>query len=334
MPDTLHFVVQILLTYEILLHIVPPRKRKFLSNQNMIKTKAWITAFRLRTLPLSVSGVITGSLIALSKSVFDWKIFFFALTTTLFLQILSNLSNDYGDSQNGADNLDRIGPQRMVQSGVIPDKEMERMIALFIIMAFVSGVSLLLISHLEPFSVSFFVLLILGILAIWAALTYTIGKSPYGYSGWGDLSVFVFFGLLSVLGTYYLYSGEITTDVFLPAMSIGALSVGVLNINNMRDHVNDKAAGKNTVVVKIGVSKAKYYHMALLATALMTSLLYMFVNHIYYPCYIFVLILVPLTKHLLHIFRFQDPASFDMELKKLALITVLFSLVFGMGINI
>jgi 1,4-dihydroxy-2-naphthoate octaprenyltransferase len=300
----------------------------------MTKTKAWITALRLRTLPLSISGVITGSLIALSKSIFDWKVFCLALTTTLFLQILSNLANDYGDNQNGADNLGRIGPERMVQSGVISAKEMKRMILLFATMASVSGVSLLLISHLEIFSVSFFVLLILGILAIWAALTYTIGNNPYGYSGWGDLSVFLFFGLLSVIGIYYLYAGEITTDIFLPAISIGALSVGVLNINNMRDHDNDKAAGKNTVVVKIGVSKAKYYHTALLATAFIASLLYMFVNHIYYPGYLFVFILIPLAKHLLHVFHFQNPSSFDKELQKLALITILFSLAFGTGINI
>ncbi|MCG6535094.1 MAG: 1,4-dihydroxy-2-naphthoate octaprenyltransferase, partial [Syntrophales bacterium LBB04] len=147
----------------------------------------------------------------------------------------------------------------MVQSGVISAPEMKRMIALFAAMAFVSGVFLLMISHLALFSVSFFILLTLGILSIWAALTYTIGRNPYGYSGWGDLSVFVFFGLLSVAGTYYLYAGEITADIFLPAISIGALSVGVLNINNMRDHVNDKAAGKNTVVVIIGVSRAEYY---------------------------------------------------------------------------
>jgi len=325
--------IHFFLTHTLLFPILPQQKRKFLS-KNMNKTKAWITALRLRTLPLSVSGVITGSLIALSKSVFDWKVFFLALTTTLFLQILSNLANDYGDNQNGADNLDRIGPERMVQSGVISAKEMKRMIVLFATMASILGVCLLLISHLVLFSVSFFVLLILGILAIWAALTYTIGNNPYGYSGWGDLSVFLFFGLLSVTGTYYLYAGEITPDVFLPAISIGALSVGVLNINNMRDHDNDKAAGKNTVVVKIGVSKAKYYHTALLVIALIASLLYMFVNHIYYPGYLFVFILIPLTKHLLHIFHFQNSSSFDKELKKLALITILFSLAFGTGINI
>lgn len=300
----------------------------------MTKIKAWITAFRLCTLPLSVAGVITGSLLALSKSAFDWKIFFLSLTTTLFLQILSNLANDYGDNQNGADNRDRVGPERMVQGGFISAKEMKIMIALFATMAFVSGIFLLMISHLVLFSVSFFVLLVLGSMSIWAALTYTIGKNPYGYSGWGDLSVFVFFGLLSVVGTYYLYAGEITTDVFLPAISIGALSAGVLNINNMLDHVNDKAAGKNTVVVKMGVSRAKYYHMALLATALITSLLYMFVNHIHYLGYLFVLILVPLTRHLLHIFHFQNLLSFNKELKKLALITILFSLAFGTGINI
>jgi 1,4-dihydroxy-2-naphthoate octaprenyltransferase len=300
----------------------------------MTKTKSWIAAFRLRTLALSTSGVMTGSLIALSKSIFDWKVFSLALTTTLFLQILSNLANDYGDNQNGADNPDRIGPERMVQSGAISAKEMKRMIVLFATMASVSGVSLLLISHLDLFSVSFFVLLILGILAIWAALTYTIGKNPYGYSGWGDLSVFMFFGLLSVMGTYYLYAGEIQIDIFLPAISIGTLSVGVLNINNMRDHDNDKAAGKNTVVVRIGLSKAKYYHSALLATAMTASLLYMLAHHMYYPCYFFFFILVPFANHLLHVFHFQNPSLFDRELKKLVLITFLFSLAFGTGINI
>jgi 1,4-dihydroxy-2-naphthoate octaprenyltransferase len=300
----------------------------------MTKTTAWITALRLRTLPLSVSGVITGSLIALSKSIFDWKVFFLALTTTLFLQILSNLANDYGDNQNGADNPDRIGPERMVQRGIISAKEMKRMIVLFATMASVSGISLLLISHLVLFSDSFFVLLLLGILAIWAALTYTIGNNPYGYSGWGDLSVFLFFGLLSVAGTFYLHVGEISANIFLPAISIGALSVGVLNINNMRDHDNDKTTGKNTIAVRIGISKAKYYHTALLATALIASLLYMFMNHIYYPGYLFILILIPLTKHLLHIFHFQNLSLFDQELKKLALITILFSLAFGIGINI
>ena len=222
----------------------------------------------------------------------------------------------------------------MVQSGVISAKAMKGMIALFVMMASVSGGALLLVSRLTLFSESFFVLLALGILAIWAALTYTMGNNPYGYSGWGDLSVFMFFGLFSVIGTYYLYAGGITVDIFLPAVSIGTLSVGVLNINNMRDHENDKATGKNTVVVKIGLSNAKYYHTALLATAMLASLLYVFVNHMYYPGYLFVFILIPLTKHLLHILHSRNPSLYDRELKKLALITVLFSLAFGTGINI
>jgi 1,4-dihydroxy-2-naphthoate polyprenyltransferase len=300
----------------------------------MTKTKAWINAFRLRTLPLSISGVITGSLVALSKATFDLGIFVLALSTTLFLQILSNLANDYGDNQNGADNAERVGPERMVQGGLITPREMKNMIFLFASMALVSGVSLLLASHLRLFSLPFLILLAFGILAIWAALTYTIGKNPYGYSGWGDLSVFIFFGLLSVTGTFYLYSGTITADVFLPAVSIGVLSVGVLNINNMRDHVNDKAVGKKTIVVKLGLLRAKYYHSGLLATALLSSLVYMYVNHIHYVGYLFVFIMVPLTKHLLHIFQFQNPACYDQELKKLALITILFSLAFGTGINI
>ncbi|HEX2934380.1 MAG TPA: 1,4-dihydroxy-2-naphthoate octaprenyltransferase, partial [Bacteroidales bacterium] len=230
----------------------------------MSKTKAWIEAFRLRTLPLSISGVLVGSFIALDKDVFNWKIFALAITTTLFLQILSNLANDYGDSKNGKDNEDRLGPVRAVQSGVISLPEMKRMILLFCLLSLISGVSLIFTSGIPLFSSSFLILLLLGLVSIWAALYYTIGNNPYGYSGWGDLSVFIFFGLFSVLGTFFLFAKVISAHIVLPAISVGAFSVGVLNLNNMRDYSNDKLTGKRTIVVSMGESYAKYYHIFLL----------------------------------------------------------------------
>lgn len=295
---------------------------------------AWITSFRLRTLPLSVSGVILGSLIAQSKKMFDWKIFIFASATTLFLQILSNLANDYGDTKNGVDTMQRVGPIRMVQSGIISLPEMKKMILLFCSLSLLSGVSLILISHIQLFSLSFFVLLFLGIVSIWAALSYTIGKNPYGYSGWGDLSVFVFFGLFSVSGTYFLYSGIFTLDIFLPAISVGAFSVGVLNLNNMRDFQNDQITGKKTMVVKMGASRAKFYHVIILSLAILSSLTYLIINQINLFGYLFLITLIPVALHIRRIIMIEDPALFDNELKKLALIALFFSLTFGVGINI
>lgn len=300
----------------------------------MTKTQAWITAFRLRTLPLSVSGVIVGSFMALSKNVFTWKIFLMAIATTLFLQILSNLANDYGDSKNGKDNADRIGPERMVQSGAITLPEMKRMIFLFCLFSLLSGISLILVSHIALFSTSFFILLGLGLLSIWAALSYTIGKNPYGYSGWGDLSVFIFFGLFSVTGTYALYTGTISPDVFLPAFSVGAFSVGVLNLNNMRDYENDKNTGKKTLVVKMGPVKAKIYHIILLSTTIISAIIYLIINRIGIWGGILLVILLPIVSHLKRISKIQEYVLFDQELKKLALIALLFSLVFGISINI
>jgi 1,4-dihydroxy-2-naphthoate polyprenyltransferase len=202
------------------------------------------------------------------------------------------------------------------------------------VLSFLSGVSLMLVSHIHLFSVSFFVLLVLGLIAIWAALTYTIGKNPYGYSGWGDLSVFIFFGLFSVTGTYMLYAGTFNPDVFLPAISVGAFSVGVLNINNMRDIENDKMTGKKTLVVMMGPVMAKYYHFFLLIIAMVSSVAYIMIDHIGVAGYLFLIVLVPMTIHVRKIIKIEDAALFDKELKKLALTALLFAVVFGIGINI
>lgn len=299
----------------------------------MASVKAWITAFRLRTLPLSVSGVITGSFLALSHSVFNGQIFVLAIITTLLLQILSNLANDYGDTQNGADNEGRLGPARMVQSGAVAPQQMKRMIILFSVLSFISGVSLILLSNIQVTTVSFWVLLSLGILSISAALKYTMGRNPYGYIGLGDLSVFLFFGLFSVAGTYYLYSGTISVSIFLPAIAIGALSAGVLNINNMRDYENDSKTGKITLVVKLGLNKAKYYHSSLLAIAFIAGFYYLIVTDSRHYLW-FYLYLLPLFIHSRSIYNAQNHTDVDKELKKLALITLLFAFYFGILINL
>ena len=300
----------------------------------MGKLKVWIHAFRLRTLPLSLSGVLMGSFIALSKRVFEWHIFSLAVTTTLFLQILSNLANDYGDSKNGKDNAQRIGPTRAVQSGVISLPEMKWMIFLFCLLSLISGISLILTSHIHIFSSSFFILLFLGLVSIWAALSYTIGDNPYGYSGWGDLSVFIFFGLFSVTGTSFLFASNFSIDTFLPAISVGAFSVGVLNLNNMRDYENDKNTGKKTMVVKMGAQKAKTYHIVLLSICVLSSLIYIIINSIGKQGYIFLIVLVPIAFHVKRILDIKEAALFDKELKILALIALFFSIVFGIGINL
>jgi 1,4-dihydroxy-2-naphthoate octaprenyltransferase len=299
----------------------------------MTKTQAWIKAFRLRTLPLSVSGVLMGSFIALKEDAFNWEIFALAIATTLFLQILSNLANDYGDSKNGKDNAGRQGPVRTVQSGAVSLAEMKRMIVVFCLFSLVSGVSLIFISHIKVLSFSFFSLLFLGLVAIWAALSYTIGRNPYGYSGWGDMSVFIFFGLFSVLGTFFLYAKSISADVLLPAISVGAFSVGVLNLNNMRDYANDKETGKRTMVVKMGARKAKYYHVFLLSLAVVNSLAYLVLHQNRWMSYVFLVMVVPVSLHARRIVQIQEPALFDRELKKLAIIALAFSVVFGVCIN-
>lgn len=300
----------------------------------MTKTKAWLEAFRLRTLPLSISGVLVGSFIALKKNVFSWNIFILAIATTLFLQILSNLANDYGDSKNGKDNADRVGPVRAVQSGSISLPEMKRMILLFCFFSLLVGTSLIFAAGIPMFSVSFLILLLLGLVAIWAALYYTIGNNPYGYSGWGDLSVFIFFGLFSVLGTFFLFAKVISSLVILPAISVGAFSVGVLNLNNMRDYSNDKLTGKRTIVVAMGASYAKYYHIFLLCLAILNSLVYIILERSRWHAYLFLIVIVPLGLHAKRIIQIQDPRLFDKELKILALIALSFSLMFGVCINI
>ena len=298
----------------------------------MSKTKAWIHAFRLRTLPLALSNIFLGSFLAASNGEFSLKIFLLATLTTLFLQVLSNLANDLGDSISGADNENRIGPERAVQSGLITKKEMTGMVIVFVLLSLVSGLWLLwealqLLNYTQAF-----IMLGVGLLAIGAAINYTVGKNPYGYSGFGDLFVFLFFGLTGVIGTYFLHTGDVNWTIFLPATSVGLLSVGVLNLNNMRDIENDSKTGKRTLVVKVGTESAKKYHLFLIGFAMLSACAYIFIYWNSFYQLLFVISFPLLIRNIYVVLKNKVAKDLDPELKKLALSTLLFSLSFGIGL--
>ncbi len=295
------------------------------------KTQAWIHAFRLRTLPLALSSIILASMLAAANQSFSWTIAILAALTTLLLQILSNLSNDYGDSKNGIDNDERVGPTRAIQSGIISAGEMKQMVYVFAGLAFICGIFLIQQGtyHLE---ISYgFLFLILGISAIIAAIKYTVGKNPFGYRGLGDLYVFIFFGLTGTLGTYFLQTNTLPLSVFLPAISVGLLSVGVLNINNMRDIINDERSGKRTIVVMVGSKLAKIYHLLLIGFAFLLATVYVLLNFDSWHNFLFVIAFIPLILHLKRVWSNNEPALLDPELKILSLCTLLFSVLFGLG---
>ena len=297
----------------------------------MTKFKDWISAARLRTLPLSISGIIVASCLAAYNGVFSWAIFILAILTTICFQVLSNFANDYGDGVKGTDSEGRIGPERAIQSGKISPVQMLHAIRITILISI--GLSFLLI--LSAFGVNniLFALLFfgLGILSIYAAINYTVGSNPYGYRGLGDIFVFVFFGLVSVIGCYVLYAKTIHHVVFLPACTIGLLSAAVLNLNNMRDIESDKAAHKNTLAVYLGLKKAKKYHLFIISLAILLSFLFGILYYVSPFNLIFFVIYIPLIKHLRRVAGIEDPTQFDKELKVIALSTLALAILMGVG---
>ncbi|TVQ91280.1 MAG: 1,4-dihydroxy-2-naphthoate polyprenyltransferase [Bacteroidetes bacterium] len=300
----------------------------------MGNTKAWIEAARLKTLPLAVSSPLMGSFLAWSEGSFQWSIFTLATITTLLLQILSNLANDYGDFASGADNEERVGPRRLVQSGLISTTQMKKGIVLNIILALISGLLLIWFGAGGKDAGIILIFLVLGISAIVAAIKYTVGKNPYGYRGLGDISVFMFFGLIGVLGTHFLHTGTFNPWHALPAAAIGLLSAGVLNLNNLRDYESDKKAHKRTLVVWLGNQRAKYYHLGLIVISAILGPLYVIFN--YHSAYQFLFILAfPLFfRNAIAVFRYNDPMELYPELKRLALATLVFAITFGIGMVI
>jgi len=293
--------------------------------------KHWINAARLRTLPLSVSGIIVGSFYAMSQSMFNWKIIIFALSTTLGLQILSNFANDYGDGIKGTDNENRVGPKRAIQSGVITPEAMKRALVITSILTLISAILLIYVAfkdHNLGFSLFY---LGLGILAIASAIRYTVGNSAYGYRGYGDLFVFLFFGLVSTLGIYFMFAKEMDWFLVLPATAIGFLSVAVLNLNNMRDEASDRKSNKNTIVVKMGGANAKVYHYFLVISAMILVLEFTYFKEFNFDQYIFILAYIPLITHLVTVYKNKNPKELDPELKKVALSTFALSVLLSLS---
>lgn len=297
----------------------------------MSTVKSWLKAARLRTLPLSLSGIILGSFLAYSDDFFDWNILVLAVLTTIGFQIISNFANDYGDGVKGTDNDERVGPKRALQSGEITPDQMLKGIKLASLVTLLIALLLIYISFGKENIIYSILFILFGIGSIAAAIKYTVGKKAYGYQGLGDIFVFLFFGVLSVCGTYFLYVHSLDYSIFLPAFSIGLLSVGVLNLNNMRDRESDMRSGKRTLVVKIGEEFAKYYHYYLLIAAFLFALLYTMIRYSSTWQFLFFLAFIPIFKHLLTVYKNKDAKKLDPELKKLALSTLLFAILFGIG---
>lgn len=236
------------------------------------RTQAWLESLRPKTLPLGVIAIITGSALAYWTGHFKFPVALLALITTGILQILSNLANDYGDAVKGTDTDARLGPLRGMQKGVITAAQMKKALILTVTLACLSGLALIIVACEKPEDIIGF--LGLGVAAIIAAITYTVGKKPYGYLGLGDISVLIFFGWLSVIGTYYLQAGFFSPLTILPATACGLLSVAVLNINNMRDIENDILTGKNTLAVRLGPLKSRYYHATVITVAFLCLVLF------------------------------------------------------------
>ncbi|MEM7373224.1 MAG: 1,4-dihydroxy-2-naphthoate polyprenyltransferase [Bacteroidota bacterium] len=293
----------------------------------MIKT--WLSAFRLRTLPLALASIGMGSFLAGADGLFDETVFALCALTTIFLQILSNLANDYGDSVHGADSLDREGPQRAVQSGQISRSAMFRAMIVFAILSLASGLSLLYLS-LDSLQ-GFLMFLGVGILAIIAAITYTAGKKPYGYAGLGDISVLLFFGWVGVIGTYFLHTQTFDPLLLLPASSCGLFAVAVLNVNNIRDIESDKKAGKKSIPVRIGRRKAIAYHWFLLSAGLLSAMIYVMAKFETPWQWLFLLSLPLLWINGRAVQTKTKASELDPFLKQMALTTLLFVLTFGIG---
>lgn len=299
----------------------------------MIKIKAWLNAARLRTLPLSISGIIVGAALANFYGYSNALVFILALCTTIGFQVTSNLANDYGDGIKGTDNENRIGPKRAMQSGILKDKELKKGIIISVILSLVLATILLLVAFDKEQIFIILIFLGLAIASIWAAIKYTVGNSAYGYKGLGDVFVFIFFGLVAVLGSMYLFTHYLTFEAIFPAITIGLLSAAVLNLNNLRDANSDKMAGKNTLVVKMGFEKGRIYHLGLLSVAFLSLLIFTLLNYKSWINVLHLLVFIFIFIHAYKVIKTVNPITLDPELKKLALSTFFLAVLFYLSFN-
>ena len=293
--------------------------------------KAWLSAFRPRTLPLALASIMAGGFLAASHGQFRGSVVALAALTTVLLQILSNLANDYGDSQNGADSVHREGPQRAVQSGAISPAQMKKGMGVFGALSLLSGLLLLWVALGTAGAWMFAGFFGLGLAAIWAAVNYTAGAKPYGYAGLGDVSVFVFFGLVGVCGTYFLQTRSLPLAVLLPAAALGCFATAVLNVNNIRDIRSDALAGKITIPVRLGPVRARRYHAALLLLGFSCAVLYVVLTYHSAWQWLFLLSAPLLLRNARAVWQRQDSMQLDPLLKQMALTTLVFTLLFGLG---
>ena len=292
--------------------------------------KHWLHAFRLRTLPLAVSSILVGSALAAFRGAFHWIVFTLALVTAILLQVLSNLANDLGDHEHGTDDHERVGPQRAVQSGAITPDRMKRALWICGASALISGVALTLVAF--GTTLTTLVFLGIGLLAIAAAVRYTYGGRPYGYAGLGDISVLLFFGIVGVMGTFYLLTGSWWTPAMLPAIGFGLLATGVLNTNNLRDIVNDGAKGKRTLAVRLGVERDKVYHALLILGGLACVVAFTAFHFRGMAQWGFLIATPMLASQMKRVLQNLDPHTLDPELKRLALGTFLCAITFSLGL--
>lgn len=293
----------------------------------MTTTGNWISAMRPRTIPLSMSGILVGTGIAIQEGFWDKNIFIWAMVTTVLFQLTSNLANDLGDGEKGTDNEKRIGPMRGVQSGEISVKQMRFAVLLFSVFSLISSAVLIYFGTKEMPKTMVYFYSVLAIVCVIAAITYTVGKKAYGYNGMGDIMVFLFFGVVSVLGVYSLYSKQINIDIFPAAICVGLLSSAVLNLNNMRDIENDSASNKRTLVVIMGANRAKIYHTFLVVIGVM-SFAFFLLKMNQPKLFISLLPVIFLVIHLRKVASIKYAKEFDPELKKVALSTFGISLLF------
>lgn len=286
---------------------------------------------RPRTLPLATASIILGSALAADWQPFSWPVAILAVLTAVLLQILSNLANDYGDSQHGADSVKREGPSRAVQSGAISSSQMLAAMVITGLLSALSGLALLWLAFGSEGQTYFLLFVLLGALAILAAVAYTAGIRPYGYAGLGDLAVLIFFGWVAVMGTYFLHTQRLDWQIFLPATSSGLLAVAVLNVNNIRDLRSDALAGKQSIPVRIGPRRARVYHWLLLTGAVLAALLYVLLDFSSGWQFLFMLAVPLLLRNGLLVWRTTSPLELNPLLKQLSLTTLLFVLLFSVG---
>lgn len=298
------------------------------------KLKMWWETARPKTLPLALASIFTGSALGYwaNPQGFNGLVMALCLLTTILLQVLSNFANDYGDHQKGSDTEERIGPLRGIQKGAISAKELKWGLILMVVASFLSGSFLIEIAYENLSDLLAFAGL--GILAIVAAITYTVGAKPYGYMGLGDISVLVFFGLLGVGGTYYLQTHSIDSHIILPAIGSGLLASAVLNINNLRDIEQDAKAGKNTLAVRLGAYKGRVYHCILLSVAALCYLAFAVATAISWTNYLFVLAMPLLAKHAIFVYRSQQPSELRPMLAQMSMISLLINILFSLGLLI